>query len=67
MEEPLANREMEEDGGQDTTHRTASQAGMGSDLEIISKEIRDLKTEIKDALRSFGETLRNDVKKDLDD
>lgn len=40
---------------------------MGSDLEIISKEIRDLKTEIKDALRLLGETLRSDVKKDLDD
>ena len=67
MEEPLANRETEEDGGQDTTHQTASQAGMGTDLENISKEIRDLKTEIKDALRSFGETLISDVKKDLDD
>lgn len=66
-EEPLANGEMEEDGGHDTTHLTASEADMGSDIEIISKEIRDLKTEIKDALRSFGETLRSDVKKDLDD
>lgn len=64
-EEPLVNSEMEEDGGHDTTHLTASEADAGSDLEIISKEIRDLKTEIKDALRSFGETLRSDVKKKL--
>lgn len=66
-EEPLANREMEDNGGHDTPDLAASEAGKGSELEIISKEIRDLKTEIKDALRSFGETLRSDVKKDLDD
>lgn len=66
-EEPLANSGMEEDGGHDTTHLSAGEADMGSDLETISKEIRELKTDIKDALRSFGETLRNDVKRDLDD
>ncbi|KAI3376846.1 hypothetical protein L3Q82_000421 [Scortum barcoo] len=67
MEEPLANRETEGDGGHETTHLTSSETETGSDLEIISKEIQDLKTETKDALRTIGETLRSDVKKDLDD
>lgn len=50
MEEPLANHVKEEDGGHETTHLAGNEAEMGLELEIISKEIRYLKTEIKDAL-----------------
>lgn len=38
-----------------------------SDPENTSKEIWDFKTEIKDGVLTFGETLRSDVKKDLVD
>ncbi len=67
IEKSLANCVMEADSNRETTYRAGSEAETGSDLEIISKEIRDLKTEIKDAFRAFGETLRNDVRKDPND
>lgn len=67
LEEPLADREGEEDGGHDSAHSTESEKKTASDLEIISREIRDFKTEIKETLRTFGESLRSDVKEDLDD
>lgn len=67
MEKLLANCEMETDGGQETTHLAGSEAKMCPDLEIISKEIWELKAEIQDAFRTFGETLRSDVRKDIDD
>lgn len=37
------------------------------DLVFLGKEIRSLKAEIKDVLHTFGEPLRSDVRKDLDD
>ncbi len=67
IEKSLANCVMEAGSDHETTHRAGSEAETGSDLEIISKEIRDLKTEIKDAFCVFGETLRNDVRNDLND
>lgn len=67
MEKLLANCEMETDSGQETTHLAGSEVKMFPDLKIISKEIRELKTEIKDAFPTFGETLRSDVRKYLHD
>lgn len=66
MEKSLANCEMEADGDQETMHLAGSEAKMFPDLEIIGKEMRELKTEIKDAFRTFGETPRSDVRKNLD-
>lgn len=42
MEESLANKEIDEDGDQETTHLAENGADMGSDLEMISKEIWEL-------------------------
>lgn len=67
LKELLANSETEGDSSHKTALLGSSKTEMGSDIEIISKEIRDLKTELKDALHVFGETLRSNVKKDLDD
>lgn len=65
MEELLANLEMEGDRSHEITHLAGSEAEMGLELVIISKEIQDLKTEIKGALCTFGETLRSNVRKDF--
>lgn len=48
-------------------HLARSEVKTCPDLKIISKEIWELTTEIKDAFRTSGETLRSDVRKDLDD
>ena len=68
-ENALADLEMEEEGGHETTcfELADSEAGMRSGLANISKDIKDLKTEMKASFRAFGEDLRRDVKRDLDD
>ena len=68
IENVLADLEMEEDGGHEThLHPADGEAEMRSGMANISKEIRDLKTEIKASFHAFGEDLRWDMKQDLDD
>lgn len=55
IEKSLANWEIGTDGGQEKTH--LGEAKTCPDLEIISKEIRELTTEIKDAFHKFGEIV----------
>lgn len=45
MKEPLAHSETEGDGGQERALLLSNDMDMGSNIEIISKEIQDLKTE----------------------
>lgn len=65
MAEQPASSETEGDGGYDNAHLETNDAEKGLDIETISKEIRDLKTELKDVIRTFKETLRKCVEKGL--
>lgn len=58
--------EHEEDGFHDNATLASCDAGIRSGLENISKEIRGLKAEIREDFNAFGQSLRSDVKKDLD-
>lgn len=56
---------MEADGGHEPA--LVSKSKLIPDLDKISKEIWDLKGEIKDCLRTLRDNLRNDMRKDLNE
>ena len=65
-------RKTDEDGrktDQDGRHENSGESGNEAEtlpgLQIISKEIRGLKSEMKEHFNSFGETLRRDMKSDI--
>lgn len=67
MAELPASFETEGDGGNENELLVTNDAEKGSDIGTISKEIQNLKAELKDVLCTLRESLRSGVKKDLDD
>ena len=72
MEDTLAGCKTDEDGrktDEDGIHENSGESGNEAEtlpgLQIISKEIRGLKSEMKEHFNSFGETLRRDMKSDI--
>ena len=66
MEDTLAACETDEDGHHENSGESGNEAETLSGLQNISKEIRGLKSEMKEHFSSFGETLRHDMKADFE-
>ena len=66
MEDTLAACETDEDGCHENSGKSGNEAETLSGLQNISKEIRGLKSEMKEHFNSFGETLRRDMKADFE-
>ena len=58
-------RKTDEDGIHENSGESGNEAETLPGLQIISKEIRGLKSEMKEHFNSFGETLRRDMKSDF--
>ncbi|CAL8236175.1 unnamed protein product [Arctogadus glacialis] len=65
MEDTLAACKTDEDGRHENSGESGNEAETLPGLQIISKEIRGLKSEMKEHFNSFGETLRRDMKSDF--